>query len=113
MSGEKTLEDLLSATGRIEGKLDAVDTRLDSMEKNIELVRSSNQQLGVQVGVISSACPRHEKRISTLEHAVNQVDHTGRLHVATQTATWKTLTLAAATIVGAVGLAATVMQFFK
>jgi chromosome segregation ATPase len=85
---------------RVEERLVNLNDRVTKLDKNIEIVRTTQQQAGTEVALIQAENVRHRKSISNIHHKVEAlgnnvgaVEHTGRMFIAQTTQTWKVVAI--------------------
>jgi predicted RNase H-like nuclease (RuvC/YqgF family) len=99
--------------GKIDGKIDSLQQRIDRVEGNIDLMRESQQDVAIRITEISTECPRHAKRISTLEKKFEYFQTTGTLHISEMRSAWKTIGVISSILVTAIMIAATIFGIVK
>lgn len=85
---------------RVEERLVNLNDRVTKLDKNIEIVRTVQQQAGTEVALIQAESARHRKSISNMHHRVDsldnnvgEVEHTGRMFIAQTMQTWKVVAI--------------------
>ena len=102
---------------RVEARVENLNEKVETLDKNIELVRASQQKTGTEVALIQAENIRHKKQLSGLHHkvedldkGVSNVEHTGKMFVIQTKQTWKTVTIVAAVFCTIAGLALTIAK---
>jgi chromosome segregation ATPase len=102
---------------RVEGRLENLNEKVEKLDKNIDIIRTSQQQTGTEVAIIQAENVQRKKQISgivkkvdRLSNGVSNVEHTGKMFVIQTKQTWRTITIVGAIFVTVAGLALTIAK---
>lgn len=114
------LEKILVGVGRIEGRCDGIEQRLDRIDARLDMGSSQMREQGTatahheeRIRELAQAQERQQRSISALYKRVDATEDTGVLHVAEERTRWSTLRWLAVILVGALSVIATVSSLVR